>query len=796
MTKKKYLTVILAIVFALFQTQINAQRLVVSGQKIINSTDNEEVVLNAVNFGNWMVMEGYMMNSASQAPAQHVWKQKLTTLIGSDNTKIFYDAWLTNHVTQEDINQVKAWGFNAVRLPLHYEYFVNLGTPDIWNDQGFVILDNVIAWCKAAGIYAIIDLHAAPGGQSDGAISDYDNTKPSLWASEANKSKTVALWRRLSERYKAEDWVAGYDLLNEPAWNLPGGTALRNIYGRLTDTIRVHGDQHILFIEGNWYANDFTGLTPAWDANMVYAFHKYWSNTTDEDLGWVLNLRAQQNRPIWCGEHGENSNTHFTKTAELLQRNNIGASWWPMKKFQNMSDFADAQWPNGYAALLGYLGGTNPGLSPATAMNTLMQLAENVKLANCTIQNELIRAITTQSGNRDTEPFAANDIPGRIDAPNYDQGVNGYAYSDREWENAQFSTGTYTSWNNGWILRNNGVDLEPCADAQSNGYSVGWFDQDEWMQYTCNVASAGTYAITFRVANGASAGVVQIQNEDGTKILATANVPSTGGWYNWATVSCTGGFSDIGTQKIRIVNAKGVFNVASVNFMYENTTIPATVAVPLVTKVVTLKGNNGKYVAYSGVNNLLSCTSTTVGAFQEFALVDAGNGLHALQGNNGLYVTLNPSDEKLYCNSAAIAAAQQFTVENLNGKYSIQGNNDLFASSEDGSTAGMTCTRTVAGSWEFFNWTVVACIVVPVSAIEVPTSVQVFPNPAQNTLLLHSVAPRTASLVLYDLIGSAVIHTTFVGNHKSIDISGLPKGVYVVQMTEGNRVESVKFIKQ
>ncbi|MEI6062895.1 MAG: cellulase family glycosylhydrolase, partial [Bacteroidota bacterium] len=179
MTKRFYLKILvfLSVLVAGFQTNANAQLLAVSGKKMINSTNNQEVVLNAINFGNWMVMEGYMMNSGNQAPAQHDWKQKLTALLGSDQTKQFYDAWLTNHVAQADIDQVKAWGFNAVRLPLHYEYFVNLTTPDVWNNQGFNILDSVIAWCSAAHVYVIIDLHAAPGGQSDNAISDYDNSK-------------------------------------------------------------------------------------------------------------------------------------------------------------------------------------------------------------------------------------------------------------------------------------------------------------------------------------------------------------------------------------------------------------------------------------------------------------------------------------------------------------------------------------------------------------------------------------------------------------------------------------------
>ena len=63
-------------------------------------------------------------------------------------------------------------------------------------------------------VLQVLDLHAAPGGQSANGISDYDPLYPSLWESEENRAKTVALWGKLAERYKDEPWMGGYDLLN------------------------------------------------------------------------------------------------------------------------------------------------------------------------------------------------------------------------------------------------------------------------------------------------------------------------------------------------------------------------------------------------------------------------------------------------------------------------------------------------------------------------------------------------------------------------------------------------------
>lgn len=793
----KNIWILLFLAVLLFEP-VRAQFLSVKGKKIINSSNNQEVILNAINFGNWMVMEGYMMNSVAQAPDQHTWKNKLTGLMGSANTKTFYDAWLSNHVSQADIDQIRSWGFNSVRVPLHYEYFVNSGTPDVWNDQGFTVLDNLISWCKTAGIYVIIDLHAAPGGQSNNAISDYDSTKPSLWESETNKAKTVALWKKLSERYKSESWVAGYDLINEPAWDLPGGVALRDLYGRITDAIRANGDNHILFIEGNWYSNDYTGLTPAWDANIVYVFHKYWSNSSTQDIKWITDFREVQNRPIWCGEHGENSNDHFTKIVETFEENNIGFSWWPMKKFSSINDFADAKFPPGYNDLLNYFGGTNPGLSPATAFNTVMQLAENVKLSNCTLQTEVIRSIFVQPGNRNTEAFKVSAIPGKLYTVHFDQGMNGYAYSDQAWEDVRLTTGNYTAWNNGWVYRNTGVDIEATSDPLSNGYGIGWFSSGEWMKYTVQIQQSGTYTVDFRIANGSGAQCkIQIHNAEGTEILATATVPVTGGWTTWQTVSVTGSFGASGTQQIRIANVSGEFNVNSVNFTYLNSTIPPVVPVVKTSSIIYLKGNNDKYVTFAANDNLMSSTKTTLGVNEKFTVIDLGGGLSALQAANSKYVTLNPTDNKLYCISNTIGDYQKFTLTDLCGVYSIQGFNNLFVSSENGATSGMTCSRTAPQAWEYFKWGITGSI--EVLGVEhfgsEKLAFNVFPNPAQNAITVRSLQYDNLTITIYDIYGRLILKTSLDNNQNSVDVNMIPTGIYLMNISSPEASSTVKFVK-
>jgi len=220
---------------------------------------------------------------------------------------------LDNHCRKIDIDSLAAWGFNSVRLPMHYNLFTlpieqePIPGGQTWLNKGFEMTDSLLSWCAANEMYLILDLHGAPGGQGyDAAISDYDDSKPSLWESSANRDKTVALWKTLAKRYAEEPWIGGYDLINEPNWNLPGNTMLRQLYVEITDSIRTTDTNHIIFIEGNSWANNYNGIFPPWDDNMVASFHKYWTVNDKESIQWMLAFRDEYNIPLWLGESGEN----------------------------------------------------------------------------------------------------------------------------------------------------------------------------------------------------------------------------------------------------------------------------------------------------------------------------------------------------------------------------------------------------------------------------------------------------------------------------------------------------------
>ncbi len=568
MTTKLHLTtfLILATIMTTF-----GQFLKTEGTAITNE-NGDTIILRGMGLGGWMLQEGYMLQTSAFANAQFQIRGKIEELIGETSTDEFYDAWLKNHVTRADIDSMAAWGFNSVRLPMHYNLYTlpiedePVSGEHTWLTRGFEMTDTLIEWCKANEMYVILDLHAAPGGQGQAIeISDRDPSKPSLWQSPKNWDKTVALWKRLAERYKDEPWVGAYDLLNEPNWDLPNGTALRKLYEEITDSIRAIDDEHILIIEGNWFANDFTGLTPPWDDNMAYGPHKYWSYNNPSDIEFATRL-LDFDVPVYFGESGENSNAWFRDAIKLFEDNGIGWAWWPEKKIESIAGLMSIEKTPEYQTLLDYWtdGGTKPDAAFAKA--TLMELAENLKIENCFIQRDVFDAMLRQPNDDTAKPFKNLEVPGKVYAADFDMGRPGVAYEDSGVATYHVNTGSFTAWNNGWAYRNDGVDIEPTTDGQNTlGFSVGWIDKEEWIQYSLNVMQEGVYDIKIRTASAGSTGKFHLEI-DGGAVTDEVDAPNTGAWDAWETTTISGVVLTEGINEMSFVSDGTGINLSSFEF--------------------------------------------------------------------------------------------------------------------------------------------------------------------------------------------------------------------------------------
>lgn len=561
---------------------VHAQGFMHAEGKTIVDINGNEIILRGHAPGGWMIQEPYMMETQGFTSSQHTIKAKIESVLGLEDTKEFYRKWLDNGFTRNDVKLLAELGFNSIRLPMHYNLFTlpieeePVKGENTWKEEGFLLVDNVLQWCKEFKIYLILDMHGTPGGQGyDSAISDYDVTKPSLWESEDNKNKLIALWVKLAQRYANEQYIGGYDLINEPNWAFDGdnvngcnentNTQIWNIYKRLIDAIRTVDKNHMIILEGNCWCNNFNGLPYVrnWDDNLCLQFHKYWSVNDKASIQFILNLRESKNLPIWCGESGENSNKWYTDAVRLLEENGIGWSWWTWKKLSSTSGIATAKAPAGYEALKNYWknGGNKP--SQATARTVLFNLADAYLLENCTINKAVADALLRQPHTTALMPYADNKVPGTIYAPDYDLGRYGEAYVDLDGaETTHSSGGDHVAWNKGWAYRSDGVDIEKCNDSYSNGYSVGWTSAGEWMKYTIDVAEDAAYRLSIRYASNNTNTKMKFEI-DGTDITSEVNLISTGGWTTWKSADIGNIVLKAGKHVMKVTTTAGGANLAS-----------------------------------------------------------------------------------------------------------------------------------------------------------------------------------------------------------------------------------------
>ena len=525
----------------------------------IADANNNTIILRGMGLGGWLVPEGYMIGTSSSANSPTAFLNAVVGVVGSANATQFFDLYRSKYVQRKDIDSLARWGFNSIRLPMHYGLLSP--SPGVYTESGFVIIDSLLSWCEANHLYLILDMHCAPGGQNKDNISDYQGF-PALWESSLYQQWTAEIWKTLAARYSTKTWIGGYDLLNETAWTFPSGNGpLRDLLKRITDSIRTVDRNHMIFAEGNTYATDFSSLTPAWDDNMAWSFHKYWNQNILTSISNYISLRASSGRPLWLGESGENSNQWFSDAITLCEMYNIGWSWWTLKKIESVSCPLSATKSPLYDGLLTYWNNpTLPKPSVTDAMNALTAQANLLDASFCTYHPDFINAMFGTPGPNQRKPYADNVIPGVIHAVNYDMGKNGVAYFDVDYQNNGSGTSTY---NSGWSFRNDGVDIEKCSDPGSIGYDVGWTSAGEFLAYAVSVTRGGTYNISLRAASP-SGGTVKL-DWDGVETYSFA-VPNTGGWQNWQSIDLGNFHFDAGVHDLHIGFVTGGYNVNRLTF--------------------------------------------------------------------------------------------------------------------------------------------------------------------------------------------------------------------------------------
>ena len=165
-----------------------------------------------------------------------------------------------------------------------------------------------------------------------------------------------------------------------------------------------------------------------------------------------------------------------------------------------------------------------------------------------------------------------------------------------------------------------GIQTESTSDA-GGGQNVGYIDSSDWMTYSINLPATGTYKVSYRVAASAGGGQFKLEKAGGSPVYGSVNVPATGGWQNWQTISHNV-VLPAGEQLLAISAITGGFNVNWLKVESLDNTNPGTVIATLQAEDFsqqqgtqtenTSDTGGGKNVGYIDAGDWLSYAGTPV----------------------------------------------------------------------------------------------------------------------------------------------------------------------------------------
>lgn len=556
-------------VLSIFSANASDNFVRVSGTKLM-ARDGQRLMIRGTNCGNWMVREPYMMNTSGNLDRQFKFDKMIADVCGEEKVEEFDRLWMDNNFCEDDMKFLSEQGFNTLRVPMHYKYFTlpiekePIAGEQTWLQEGFDRIDSMCEWAERHNILLILDMHACPGGQSSGDICDYDSSKPSLWESEANRTKLAALWRKIAERYKDQKCVAAYDLINETNWTLANSNKLLwDTFKSIIKAIREVDTNHIVILEGNSYSNDYNGFpSTKMDTKMVLQFHRYGVYNTKSQVQYMADMANKYNCPVYIGEFGENSNSWTADCVCLYEEAMQFAGWtcWPMKK-SNINTILQVKRVSGYDNIISqWQKGNRP--TATSLWNACKAWAEAQHISRCTVRTDYIDALLRRPFNNECIPFTACQTGDYVYAAHYDMGGQGIAYWDSDDASYQYSGEDYTSWQKGWVYRNDGVDVYSSPnDTRNCGYYVGETKDGEWLQYTIeNPDEPATWQLQLRYAINSGTSTVRITVND-RPVTASTKLSSTGGYTTWSTKTFTGVVLPKGTLRVRLYIEKGGLNI-------------------------------------------------------------------------------------------------------------------------------------------------------------------------------------------------------------------------------------------
>jgi len=379
----------------------------IDGHNLIAPT-GEKFFIQGTNLGNWLNPEGYMFGFRNTSSARLI-DQAFREMVGPDFTNQFWKQFKDNYITREDIRYIRKTGMNTIRIPFHYKLFTDEDYMGLSaNQDGFQRLDSLVNWCRESDIYLILDMHDAPGGQTGDNIDD-SYGYPWLMTSEESQNLFVSIWKKIAEHYQNEPVILGYDLLNEPIATYfvdedrtKLNAALEPVYRKAVAAIREVDKNHMVILGGAQWNSNFKVFTDSkFDDKLMYTCHRYWCDTLQANIQDFVNFRDSVNLPMFMGETGENTDEWIGAWTRLMNRNNIGWTYWPYKRMGNPSSMRNIAKPENWDKIIEFTEASRNGFDEIRkvrpdqelAKKAILQLIENCKYSNSKVNENYVKAM-------------------------------------------------------------------------------------------------------------------------------------------------------------------------------------------------------------------------------------------------------------------------------------------------------------------------------------------------------------------------------------------------------------------
>lgn len=316
--------------------------------------DGKQIMLRGFAIGSWMNIENFMVRIPGTEKSI---RNTFAKVYGEENAIHFFNEFLTNFITDDDFVFLKELGVNTLRIPINYSHFIDDQHSNKYSGSAFTQLDRVLKLCRKHEIYAVLDMHSTPGGQNPDFHSGSETGVALFWEFGALRQIIIDLWAYIAERYVNETIIAGFDLVNEPSF-VPSKTIFNEFYEALINSIRKVNKKHILFLEGDDWARDFSIFDKLEGEQIALSFHFYPGQHVslfeesekrkldiEKKIAVYSALREKTGLPLWVGETGglfpkdklDDGLKLIKEGIDIFEKYNISWSLWTYKDARTMS---------------------------------------------------------------------------------------------------------------------------------------------------------------------------------------------------------------------------------------------------------------------------------------------------------------------------------------------------------------------------------------------------------------------------------------------------------------------------